>query len=306
MLLPPCRLVVFDSSENALLSIEGTSGHVLSRFRVPSAYRPLALLPADTAICFFANSRTDGAVYTLQGGSWSRLPITLPIMTAVCSAPNEEAFYLASARHTLYHLDTRSGKLTSLGSAPHTCRALAKGIHLASVWETTEGSICALHNNDGTILSEHHLDGTIPTATIAGTALLLPFTNGKKHGEGLHLLPTDTPAPTVTTISLKSPSMRGLSIDPYSVLPTENALCLISESSGTITKLDRLTGEIIDSYSIGRSISNLYLLPDERFAVATSNMFADLSLVDLVNEKLLSVSICAHELFHQLVILPPT
>lgn len=306
MLLPPCRLVLFDRTDNALLLIEGTSGDVLSRYRIPSAYHPLALTRTDAGIFFFANGRTDGAVYALHGESWSRMSATLPTMTAVCASPHRRSFYLASARHTLYRLDIPSGKLSSLGSAPHTCRALAKGTHLASVWETTDGSICALHSTDGTILSEHHLDGTIPTATMAGSLLLLPFTGGRKHGEGIHLLPTDDMASSITTISLKSPSMRAPSADPYSVLPIGDTLCLIGESSGTITKIDRRTGEIITSYPLGRSISYLYLLPDERFAVATSNMFADLSLVDLVNEKLLSISICAHELFHQVVILGPT
>lgn len=306
MLLPPCRLIVFDCTDNAILLLEGTSGYVLSRCPIPNAYRPLALLATDTGIFFFANGRTDGTVYTLHGKSWSRISATLPTMTAVCPSPSGRSFCLASARHTLYRLDTLSGKLSSLGSAPHTCRALTEGTHLASVWETTSGSICALHNDDGTILSEHHLDGMIPTATMAGSTLLLPFTNSKKHGEGIHLLPTDAPSPSITTISLKPPSMRGLSADPYSVLPIGDTLHLISESSGTITKIDHRTGEVIDSYPLGRSISYLYLLPDERFAVATSNMFADLSLVDLVNEKLLSISICAHELFHQVVILDPT
>lgn len=306
MLLPPCRLVVFDCTDSALLSIEGTSGCVLSRFSIPPVYRPLALFSTDTGIFFLANGKADCVVYTLKDGSWSRLLTTLPPMTAVCPCAIGNDLYLASTRHTLYHLTCDSGKLSSLGSAPHTCRALVKGTHLASVWEITEGSICALHNDDGTVIFEHRLDGTIPTATMAGDTLLLPFTDGKEHGEGLHLLPTDTPSSSITTVSLKTPSMRGLSADPYSVLPIGDTLCLISESSGTITKIDHRTGEIIDSYSLGRSISNLYLLPDERFAIATSNMFADLSLVDLVNEKLLSISICKHELFHQVVILPPT
>lgn len=306
MLLPPCRLALFDRTDNALLLLDTASGDVLSRYPVPSTYRPLALFSTAKGIFFFADGKTDSAVYTLKGASWSRLSATLPPMTAVCPSPSGDSFYLASARHTLYRLDYPPCKLSSLGSSPHTCHALAYGTHLASVWETDGGSICALHNTDGTVISEHRLGGTIPTMATAGTLLLLPFTGCNTHGEGLYLLPTDTADPSVTTVSLKPPSMRGLSADPYSVLALGDTLCLVNESAGTVTKIDRCTGEIIGSYSLGRSISHLYLLPDERFAVATSNMFADLSLVDLVNEKLLSISICAHELFHQIAILPPT
>ncbi len=305
MLLPPCRLAVFDCTDNALLLIEGTRGDVLSRRPLPHTYRPLALLSCESGVFFFANGKVDGSVYTLRKGTWARRPVTLPMMTAVCPARNENACYLASARHTLYRLDHDSGKLSSLGSSPHICRALVHGTYLASVWETADGTVCALHKKDGTILSEHRLDGTVPSATMAGTTLLLPFTNGTRCGEGLHLIATDTPEPTVMTISLKSPQMRGFTADPYSVLALGDTLCLVSESTGTITKLDRRTGDITGSYSLGRSISHLYLLPDKRFAIATSNMFADLTLVDLVNEKLLSISICAHELFHQIAILPP-
>jgi len=306
MLLPPCRLVLFDCTDNALLLTESTRGEVLSRFSLPPAYRPLALLSADTGIFFFANGKTDGIAYTLCGTAWSRIAAPLPKMTAVCASPTEPVCYLASARHTLYRLDTRSGKLSSLGSSPYICRALVHGTYLASVWETADGSICALHKNDGTTFSEHRLDGTIPTSMMAGSTLLCPFANGKTHGEGLHLIATDTPSPTVTTISLRPSSLRGPSTDPYSVLTIGDTLCLVSEATGTITKIARPTGEMIGSYALGRSISRLYLLPDERFAIATSNMFADLSLVDLVNEMLLTISICPHELFHQIAVLPPT
>ena len=306
MLLPPCRLAVFDRTDNALLLLNTASGAVLFRRPLPHTYRPLALVSSEKGVLFFANGKTDGSVYTLRKGTWARQPVTLPTMTAVCPVQNENACYLASARHTLYRLDLDSGKLSSLGSSPHICRALVHGTYLASVWETAGGTVCALHKKDGTILSEHRLDGTVPSATITGTTLLCPFTNGKQCGEGLHLIATDAPSPSVTTISLKSPQMRGITADPYSVLALGDTLCLVSEATGTVTKIDRHTGDITGSYSLGRSISHLYLLPDERFAIATSNMFADLSLVDLVNEKLLSISICAHELFHQIAILPPT
>ena len=306
MLLPPCRLAVFDCTDNALLLLSAKSGDVLTRRLLPHTYRPLALPTTDKGIFFFANGRAESSVYELRQNTWARLPLTLPTLTAVCSVPGENTCYLASAHNTLYRLDLDSQKLTALGSSPHICRALSHGTHLASVWETEDGTVCAIHNKDGTTLSEHRLDGTIATASTAGSMLLLPFTNGKECGEGLHIIMTDIPAPAVTTISLKAPSMRGITADPYSILAIGDTLCLIGESTGTITKIDGRTGDITGAYTLGRSISHLYLLPDERFAIATSNMFADLSLVDLVNEKLLSISICSHELFHQLAILPPT
>lgn len=306
MLLPPCRLAVFDCTDNALLLLHAASGDVLARRPLPHTHRPLALCSARRGVFFFANGRADGSVYELRQNTWARRPVTLPTMTAVCPARDENACYLASARGTLYRLDFASQKLTALGSSPYLCRALVCGDHLASVWETEDGTVCAIHNRDGTLLSEHRLDGTTATATMAGASILCPFTNGKECGEGLHIIKTDAPFPTVTTVSLKAPSMRGITADPYSVLAIGDTLCLIGESTGTITKLNGRTGDITGSYTLGRSISHLYLLPDERFAIATSNMFADLSLVDLVNEKLLSISICSHELFHQLAILPPT
>ena len=306
MLLPPCRLAVFDCTDNTLLLLDTASGAVLTRRPLPHTHRPLSLLATDRGIFFFANGKTDGSLYELRHSTWARRPVTLPTMTAVCLAPNENACYLASARHTLYRLDLASDRLTALGSSPYPCRALAYGAHLASVWETSDGTVCAIHNKDATMRSEHRLDGTVPTGTMTDTRLLLPFSNGKECGEGLHIIKTDASTFSVRTISLKPPSMRGITADPYSVLSLDDTIFLIGESTGTVTKIDARTGNITGAYTLGRSISHLYLLPDKRFAIATSNMFADLTLIDLVNEKLLSISICSHELFHQLAVLPPT
>lgn len=308
MIMPPCRLVLFDCTDNALLLVEITGGHVLSRHPLPWAYRPLALLAAEKEGAFlFANSPTDGALFLLgKGSELLRIPIVLPTIAAACASPSGQSLYLASTRHTLYRIDLSSNKITSLGSAPHSCSALAaNGDRLYSVWETDDGSICAIHDTNGSLLAEHRLCGTIPSAKLDKETLYLPFVGDEKCGEGLHLLSAENSSSSAATIPLRPPSMRGLSAYPYSVLVQDDVIHLVSEASGTITKIDRQTNNILGSYALGRSISHLYLLPDSRFAIATSNMFADLTLLDLVNEKLLSISICPHELFHQLAIFPP-
>lgn len=308
MLLPPCRLVLFDCTDNALLLVDGSDGHILLRRILASSYRPLALL-ADRkrGALLAANSRTDGALFALHSDQKkpARLPFVLPPMAGACLAPDGQTLFYASTRRTLYRLDLASGKQTALGSAPSDCTSLAcDEHHIYSVWETKEGSICAVHDLSGKLIAEHPLKGTIPSLSLSGSALYLPFV-GDDCGEGLYLLSADRPDSAVTTIPLRPPDLRGLSAYPYSILVRRDTVHLVSESSGTITKLDRTTHKIIGSYALGRSISSLHLLPDDRFAIATSNMFADLTLLDLVNEKLLSISICPHELFRHLVVLAP-
>jgi len=87
------------------------------------------------------------------------------------------------------------------------------------------------------------------------------------------------------------------------VAPDGNTAYVVNEDSGSITVVDLSTTDITGHISIGRSISNLTILPDCRFAVATSNMFADLALIDLVNERLLSVTASTHEILSPIIIL---
>lgn len=309
MLLPPCRLVLFDCTDNTLLMVDGSDGHILLRHSLASSYRPLALLAdRERGALLAANSRTDGALLALRSDQKKpiRLPFVLPPLAVACLAPDGQTLFYASTRRTLYRLDLASGKQTALGSAPSDCTSLAcDERHIYSVWETKEDSICAVHDLSGKLISEHPLKGTIPSLSLSGNILYLPFVGGDDCGEGLYLLSADRPESAVTTIPLRPPDLRGLSAYPYSVLVRRDTIHLVSESSGTITKLDRATHKIIGSYALGRSISSLHLLPDDRFAIATSNMFADLTLLDLVNEKLLSISICPHELFRHLVVLAP-
>ena len=111
------------------------------------------------------------------------------------------------------------------------------------------------------------------------------------YGEGMAIFPLDEiNAPTYLVIN--PADNCAISAYPCHIaLNDEKSRAYITnEDSGSISMIDLLRHEIIASIQIGRSITTLSLLPDNRFAIAASNMFADLSLIDLVNRRLIAVS----------------
>lgn len=298
-------LMLFDMTDHALLSVNLADGQALCRMPLPAGEQPLSIFAHERCIRLFANRPSNGILYTADttDGTLSPMPITLPPATCVCTVPHHSLLYLATARR-LYRLDLSTRHLTALSATALPYALIADCNHLYAVSDRTDGTLLHAYTHDGTLLSEHLLSGTVTTLHAQDGICYLPFTESRLHGEGLYILCPQN-QPTLTTISLQPHTLRGLTAYPYGLLIQDDILYLSAESASTITRINRHTQEVIDCIPLGHSISNLYPLPDNRFALATSNMFADLVLIDLINNRLLSLSNCPHEIFPRLMVLPP-
>lgn len=297
-------LILFDMTDHALLPVNLSDGQILCRMPLPAGEHPLAVFASNRRICLFANRPSSGFLYTADttDGTLSPLPVTLPPATCVCPSPHH-LLYLATARR-LYRLDLTTHRLTALSTAAIPYAIIADCNHLYAVSDHADGTLLHCYDHDGTLVSHHLLSGTVTTLHAQDNVCYLPFTESRLHGEGLYIFCPQS-QPTLTTISLQPHTTRGLTAYPYGLLIQKDLLYLSAESAATITRINRHTQEVIDCIPLGHSISNLYPLPDNRFALASSNMFADLVLIDLVNNRLLSLSSCPHEIFPRLMVLPP-
>lgn len=298
-------LVLIDMTDHALVLVSLATGQILHRISLPLDRQPLALLATKNGrIYLFANGRTNSALYLLSDTQERLICLAhaLPLADHVSLSPNGTTLYLACARR-IYRFDFTAIKLTSFADTSAPCLLGADNDRLYSARPTTDGTLFCHYAPDGTLLNSYLLSGTVTTLHLQDDTCYLPFVQSHLHGEGLYRICLSADPPSVATIPVQEYGKRALSAYPYSVLLADDIIYLACESAATITRIDARTNQIIDCICLGRSISNLYALPDSRFALATSNMFADLVVVDLVNCRLLTLSICPHELFHHLLVL---
>lgn len=304
MLAVSAILTLFDLTDHALVLVEFESGRVLRRLALPREQEILALWRAESGDIFlFTNNRTCGTLYMLSDDQ-SRLierGSFLPLAHNVCLSPSNTSLYLAGLRHS-YRFDLVGARLTALNAldAP-TCIA-ADNDHWYTACPQKDGTRLSVYDKSGAICFQHLLSGSVTTLHRQDDFCYLPFVQSPLHGEGLYILRPATAE--ITTVPVTMQTVRALSAYPYSVLVQNDIIYLTCENAATITRIDAHTHRIIDCIPLGRSITHLYPLTDPRFAIATSNMFADLVLIDLVNRRLLTLSLCPHELFHQLAVLP--
>lgn len=305
MLAISATLALFDMTEHALVLVSLEEGHVLHRFCLDGAMRPLALSAHGDRVYLLATNTINTALYTLSSVQpcLDCLTCTLPAAEHVCLAPDTASLYLSGKRH-IWHLDLQSLQLTDLIAIDQPAHIATGKDRLYCSVTTTNGTLFSMHTLDGTRIDEHLLSGIVTTLRTQDNIGYLPFTQSPLHGEGLYILDLASSPPTVTTVSVAPRSARALSAYPYSVLIQNDIIYLVCEGIATITRIDAHTHRLLDCIPLGHSITNLYALPDPRFALATSNMFADLLLVDLINARLLTLSICPHEIFRQLAVLP--
>lgn len=305
MLALSATLVLIDMTDHALVLVSLATGQILHHISLPTDLHPLALFASkDGRIYLLANSRTSSTLYLLSDTHERLICLanTLPLTDHVCLSPNGSTLYLACTRR-IYRFESNIAKLTSFAETGASCLLAADNDRLYSTQPTTGGTLFRYYATDGTLLNSHLLSGTVTTLHLQDDTCYLPFVQSHLHGEGLYRISPHADTASIATIPIQEYGKRALSAYPYSVLITDDIIYLTCESAATITRIDARTNQIIDCICLGRSISNLYALPDSRFALATSNMFADLVVIDLVNCRLLTLSICPNELFHHLLVL---
>lgn len=311
----PYKMLLVDTTAHALLLVDGAKGEILAEMSYPENYLPTALaVTADLAKAYLpaAGNNGSGALFiaNLNHFSLYQLPMELPHPVQFALGPDNTTVYLVDPGGILYAADTVAMTLTKLGQPDNaSCVGIATDQQsIYTAWEHKNGGSIAIFSLQGELLKEHILSGIPTNIVVNGNRILVPFTASSFTGEGLAIYDQnkqDDSIPAVITIQCPLRT-AGLKAYPCSVTvgPDEHTAYIVNEDSGSITLVDLHKADITGHITLGRSISNLKLLPDNRFAIATSNMFADLSLIDLVNERLLSVTASKNEIFNQFMILP--
>lgn len=306
-----CKFIAIDLGARQVIYVDNKTGEVLGRFDYPKASQPvfLAAQPgADKAV--LAVSREDeGSIFILSLHSTQsyRLPVKLPSPMQFTMRPDFKAAYFVSQDAILYRLDMTAltAKALAQPSGADCVGICCANQRVYTAWEASDGGVVAAFAETGEFLHEYKVSGIPTNLCVRRDKILVPFTESHTYGEGLAILSEKEP-PVYRTFQAASAS-RALHVYPCNVTIDEakGVAYVVNEDSGSITMLRVDDYTVCDQFAVGRSITNLCLLPDSRFAIATSNMFADLSMLDLVNRKLLSVTDRSQELSSLLAVLPP-
>ena len=299
MELTNAKLLAIDLHTSEILSIDLASQIILARIPYLNTYTPIGFFinTAKTKACLAATTDDEGALFIVDiaTNSLYRLPAKLPHLSQIILTDDFRYAYLVDHTATLYHFDTTSLNLTPIVN-PDIDSCHCNGISLMediiyTIWENEEQGVIAGFSAQGEIKFERFIGGIPTNLHVLPDKIIVTFTKNKLYGEGMAIFPLDeTNAPTYLVIN--PADNCAISAYPCHIaLNDEKSRAYITnEDSGSISMIDLLRHEIIASIQIGRSITTLSLLPDNRFAIAASNMFADLSLIDLVNRRLIAVS----------------
>jgi len=311
----PYRMLIIDATAHALLLIDGGKGEIVAEMSYPELYIPTGLsLTQNTGKAYLPAAGNNGSgslfIANLENFSLYRLPFDIPHPLQFTITPNGNTAYVVDPGGTLYSLDTVLMTATPLGRPDNaTCVGItADHSNLYTAWENPEGGCIAIFEHGGQFIKEYQVAGIPTNITVHNGRIIVPFTAASFTGEGIAIIDknkTDDSIPVVITI--QDPlHTNGLTAYPCSVTvaPDERTAYVINEDSGSITIIDLETAATTGHIAIGRSISALHILPDSRFGIASSNMFADLSLIDLVNKRLLSVTASCHEILSHIAVIP--
>lgn len=316
MEMAPFKLLAIDDSSHTLLLVDGPTGEIVSEMAYNIDYTPISLVVTpDYSKAYMPAVSTlgKGALFAinLKSKSLYCLPIELPHPMQFTLAPDSHTAYFAAPNGFIYCLDTTTLTLSKVGqsvSENFTCVGLvADNEKIYSAWESDIGGVVAVFDHSGRLLDEHLVNG-IPTNIIADKRGLVsvPFTTAGAGSEGIVVfggLRSGLPA----SLTIQCPACtKGHRAYPCyaAVTPDQRSVYIVNEDSGSVTVADLLNATAVDCFSIGQSISSLHILPDSRFALASSNMFGNLALIDLVNGRLLSFTESQREILSCIAVLP--
>lgn len=315
----PYQLLVLDDTTHALLLVDSPNGEIIAEMPYPAGLTPTELILAPDLTKVYipvVGKGGSGAllVANLTQRSIYRLPMKLPQPIQFTLAPNGLCAYLADLSGTLYALDIPTMSLTKWGNpAKSACVGLAADQNAVySVWEHGDQGSLAVFSHNGQLLNEHTLPG-IPTNIILDVCghIFVPFTTSNFTIEGImcfNRIINDDQTLTVMTaqrcIYPYSTSPSAAYPSHVATWPAENLAYVVNEESASITVIDSNTAAIIRHIEIDRSISCLHILPGGEFGIATSHIFADLSMIDLRNGRLLSTTDTKRELLGYIAVLP--
>lgn len=314
------QLLAMDALAHSLLLINGSTGQIITELPYPADLSPIDLaVTADGSKAYIpADANGEGIllVSNLRQQSLYRLPLAMPSPSQFALSPDGQSAFVATAEGSLHRLDLVSLSVTPCGTpgAPDTyCVGIqADTTALYSIWEHSGGGTFAAFDQQGHLLFEQALPGIPTNLTLdAHGHFIIPFTSESASGEGVFLmgksLETAAIAATATILYCNCPGSSIPCAYPSHAAfsPDGQTAYIVNEESASITAIDIPTATVTGRIPIGRSISCLHLLPGGDFAIASSHMFADLSLIDLVNGRLLSITDMQHEFLGYIAVLPP-
>jgi DNA-binding beta-propeller fold protein YncE len=311
-------LLVIDASTHALLLVDGQQGEILTEMIYPREFTPTELvITADLAKAYLpaVDKNGNGALFVanLPSRSLYKLPLSIPHPAQFALHPDGSQAYLTTPEGALYVLDTAAMTLTPWGSPEN---ALCVGLvvdtdYLYSVWELAEnGTVAIFQLPDGNLSHEFTVPGIPTNITLtADKRIIVPFTSTASSGEGIAVFDCNKKDDNSACAVIPFPC--GIQNSPYTAYPSHVALApdnhtayVVNEESASITVIDIDSSAITGHIPIGRSISCLHILPGGQFGIASSHMFADLSLIDLINQRALSFTDTKRELLGYIAIIP--
>lgn len=315
----PYQLLVIDDTTHSLLLVDHPNGEIIAEMPYPAEFTPTELfLAPDLTKAYLPAVGKNGTgallVANLKQKSVYRLPMKLPQPIQFTLSPDGIHAYLSTPDGTLYALNIPTMSLSSWGNpAKATCVGLvADHDAVYSVWELNDQGTLAVFNRSGQLINEHILPGIPTNITLDACGhLFIPFTTINFTIEGIMCFnktmgDNNTPAvitakrciyPYTTSPSAAYPSH-------VASWPDEHLAYVVNEENSSITVLDSNTAAILRHIEIGRSISCLHILPGGNFGIATSQLFNDLSMIDLRNGRLLSTTHTKRELLAYIAVIP--
>lgn len=313
------QLLVIDDTTHSLLLVDSPNGKIIAEMPYPSGLTPTELfLAPDLTKAYIPAIGKNGSgallVANLAQRSIYRLPMKLPQPIQFTLSPDSKLAYLSDPDGTLYALDIPTMSLKSLGNpAKATCVGLAADHNAVySVWELKDQGTLAVFDLKGELINEHTLPGIPTNITLDACGhIFIPFTTTNFTIEGVMCFNKTSSDDNTLAVTIAERCIYPYTTSPSAAYPShvatwpdEHLAYVVNEESSSITVIDSNTAAIIRHIEIGRSISCLHILPGGDFGIATSHIFADLSMIDLRNGRLLATTDTKRELLAYIAVLP--
>ncbi|QDR83020.1 YncE family protein [Sporomusa termitida] len=295
--------------------MDGPSGEILTELAFSPELSPTELtVTADYTKAYLPCANTSGKneilTVNLINQTLYSLPMTIPYPAQFILAETSlTSAYLAEACGTLHRFDLAAMSSQTLGApaVKASCVGLAADAgRIYAAWEHHAGGTIMELDTNGNIAWQNDIAGIPTNIILAGSRLIVPFTNTAFTGEGVALFNLSKKRRIPLVVTIQCPSCRSLAAYPChaAVAPDNQTAYIVNEDGASIFVIDLSTAQIIDRLAIGRSLSRLYLIPNTDQAIGTSNLFADLSLIDLASGQLLAVTNTQRQLMSSIAILP--
>lgn len=290
------KILVIDLLKNMILLIDQKTSGILAQIKIPENHTPILLEynREQQKACLITKHENNGSVFIINLTNYKlyRLPVDFPAPLQCTVAPDFQTIYFIDQTAVLQRLNMTTLTIAPIAQPDNaTCVGIVYSNHkIYTAWEAKENGSVAVFKPDGEFILEYQLEAIPTNLSIHHEKLLVTYTESKLHGEGLAIFKED--ALPIYLSFQPAETAKALHAYPCNIAidSASNHAYIINEDSCSITVIDLNIDQIIGAFPLGRSITNLYLLPNPKFAIATSNMFADLSVIDLINQRLLSIS----------------